>query len=147
ILLDTLKQDLRNMNEIFKIRNELRKEKIKINMESKEIESLLPQYKYLLDEKGKFIANKQSSHSITAQTQEAIDLKLVKEAKESLQAKQDSKETQHYMAILENHIKSIQNANIELRDFVGKEKIEDKIAILQQNQENILNAQRSRGVL
>ncbi|MBX7491280.1 Eco57I restriction-modification methylase domain-containing protein [Helicobacter turcicus] len=51
-LLKVLNQDFFNINAIFKIRQERRKEGIKINLDSKEIAHLLPQYPKYLDSKG-----------------------------------------------------------------------------------------------
>lgn len=56
-LIAMLKQDLLNMNDIFRIRQEKRKEGIKIDMDSKEIAHLIPQYSKHLDEKGKLRVN------------------------------------------------------------------------------------------
>ena len=59
-ILDTLKKDMSNINQIMILRNQFRKEGKKITMESEEIKDLLPTYKALLINEDKFVDPKEA---------------------------------------------------------------------------------------
>lgn len=121
-LLDTLKRDEKNINEIFVIRNNLRKEGIKLEMDSEEIKHLLPKYTHFFNEKGKFDANLAS---------EILELKSTSE---------EAKE-------LKNAVLSLENVEIKFNALNEKDSLKDKINTLLANQENISKASRAKDIL
>ncbi|TXE78490.1 hypothetical protein FPD46_07895 [Campylobacter peloridis] len=125
ILLNTLKKDLNNMNEIFKIRNEKRKNGIKLSLEDKEIENLLPKYKNLIDEKGKLILEK------------TISLKQNNKFKEKV--------TQEQFNDKNNNIEEYEE--LKILDIDEELSVEKKVDILCENQENINNFIRAKDIL
>ncbi|EKH7232752.1 Eco57I restriction-modification methylase domain-containing protein [Campylobacter upsaliensis] len=121
-LLDTLKRDEKNINEIFVIRNNLRKKSIKLEMDSEEIKHLLPKYTHFFNEKGKFDANLAS---------EILELKSTSE---------EAKE-------LKNAVLSLENVEIKFNALNEKDSLKDKINTLLANQENISKASRAKDIL
>lgn len=121
ILLDTLKKDLRNINEIFTIRNKLRKNGIKINMNSPEIKNLLPDYSKLLNEKGKFVASNLRKDDI----------------EKKIEIKNEEK----------NNIIEIETEEIKINEIDDNSTDEEKIDILINNQKNINNFIRAKDIL
>ncbi|BDB65728.1 hypothetical protein T36_2207 (plasmid) [Helicobacter cinaedi] len=131
ILLDTLKQDVRNMKEIINIRNAKRKDGIKIDMDSPEIKDLLPQYKKLLNEKGKFIGaeeakkikslnnviknenellkNKESKKEdkISRVVKKAVKIKEMKSENKAMDTNRDGNQKQNITKEIEKEILSI----------------------------------------
>lgn len=160
-LITMLKQDLLNMNDILRIRQEKRKEGIKIDMDSKEIAHLIPQYPKLLDERGKF--NSQNTQSINISenqeskmsdsTNRAISKVNWSEESQPIQCKTEAdkklkiSDEEKYIALIDNKIIQIEEANIEFQTFDKEDELEYRIAILEQNQTNILNAKRNRDIL
>lgn len=127
-LLETLKKDEKNINEIFAIRNKLRKEGIKIDMQSNEINHLLPQYPKLLNEKGKFDANLVNN-----------------EIKEN--EPYTDKSTEQKADELKEHIFSLENVEIKFKEFNKEDSLNTKVATLLANQENITKANRAKDIL
>lgn len=121
-LLDTLKRDEKNINEIFVIRNNLRKKSIKLEMDSEEIKHLLPKYTHFFNEKGKFNANL---------------------ASEILEQKSTSEEAKE----LKNAVLSLENVEIKFNALNEKDSLKDKINTLLANQENISRASRAKDIL
>ncbi|EGK8000733.1 hypothetical protein IO363_001145 [Campylobacter upsaliensis] len=121
-LLDTLKKDEKNINEIFAIRNKLRKEGVRLEMDSEEIKHLLPKYTHFFNEKGKFDANLAS---------EILELKSTSE---------EAKE-------LKNAVLSLENVEIKFNALNEKDSLKDKINTLLANQENISRASRAKDIL
>ncbi|EFR45465.1 hypothetical protein HW260_02225 [Helicobacter cinaedi] len=160
ILLDTLKADEKNINAIFELIAQNKKEGIKVTLDSKEIQHLLPQYPKLLDERGKF--NPQNAQSISiGKNQES---KISDSANKTISKENRSEESQpinvkeankklktpdeeKYVALIDNKIIQIEEANIEFQTFSRKDELEYRIAILEQNQANISNAKRNRDIL
>lgn len=123
ILLDTLKKDEKNMNEIFVIRNQLRKKGIKLEMNSKEIKQLLPKYPQFFNEKGKF------------------DLSLThKKEIEQKSVEQKAKE-------LKDVVMEVKNIEIDFKRFDEKDSLKVKVNTLLSNQENINKSIRARDIL
>lgn len=121
-LLDTLKRDEKNINEIFVIRNNLRKKSIKLEMDSEEIKHLLPKYTHFFNEKGKFNANL---------------------ASEILEQKSTSEEAKE----LKNAVLSLESVEIKFNPLNEKDSLKDKINTLLANQENISRASRAKDIL
>ncbi|WP_301009092.1 MULTISPECIES: SNF2-related protein, partial [Helicobacter] len=161
ILLDTLKADEKNINVIFELIAQNKKEGIRITLDSKEIQHLLPQYPKLLDERGKF--NSQNTQSINISenqeskmsdsTNRAISKVNWSEESQPIQCKTESdkklkiSDEEKYIALIDNKIIQIEEANIEFQTFDKEDELEYRIAILEQNQTNILNAKRNRDIL
>ena len=123
ILLDTLKKDEKNMNEIFVIRNQLRKKGVKLEMNSKEIKQLLPKYPQFFNEKGKF------------------DLSLThKKEIEQKSVEQKAKE-------LKDVVMEVKNIEIDFKRFDEKDSLKVKVNTLLSNQENINKSIRARDIL
>ncbi|WP_297731666.1 SNF2-related protein [Helicobacter sp. UBA3407] len=173
-LIAMLKQDLLNINDIFRIRQEKRKEGIKIDMDSKEIAHLIPQYPKHLDEKGKLQINcitkncenesslsaeslpKESKTDLAKETREPENdhleqPTLQKEAqdistKEDLQEKSKDLESKN-----ENLAKNSQDKNPNTQE-ITKTKIEIKDFTIQDNltnrmkilEQNMINIQRKQ---
>ncbi|TNB61619.1 Eco57I restriction-modification methylase domain-containing protein [Campylobacter helveticus] len=127
-LLETLKKDEKNINEIFAIRNKLRKEGIKIDMQSNEINHLLPQYPKLLNEKGKFDANLVNN-----------------EIKEN--EPYTDKSTEQKADELKEHIFSLENVEIKFKEFNKEDSLNTKVKTLLANQDNITKANRAKDIL
>ena len=161
ILLDTLKADEKNINVIFELIAQNKKEGIRITLDSKEIQHLLPQYPKLLDERGKF--NSQNTQSINISenqeskmsdsTNRAISKVSWSEESQPIQCKTEAdkklkiSDEEKYIALIDNKIIQIEEANIEFQTFDKEDELEYRIAILEQNQTNILNAKRNRDIL
>lgn len=125
-LITMLKQDLLNMNDIFRIRQEKRKEGIKIDMDSKEIAHLIPQYSKHLDEKGKLqinciTKNCENESSLSAES-------LPKESKTDLAKETIEPENTH----LEQS--TLQK---ETQDIPIKEDLQEKSKELESKSENL----------
>ncbi|BBB20450.1 hypothetical protein [Helicobacter cinaedi] len=161
ILLDTLKADEKNINAIFELIAQNKKEGIKVTLDSKDIQHLLPQYPKLLDERGKF--NPQNAQSISIgknqeskmsdSTNRAISKVNWSEESQPIQCKTEANkklktpDEEKYVALIDNKIIQIEEANIEFQTFSRKDELEYRIAILEQNQANISNAKRNRDIL
>ena len=125
-LLDVLKQDELNINEIFKIRTQLRKEGIKIDLKSQEIAHLLPQYPKFLNEKGEFKLNEneQSKEAKNKENENQANVEMTLENKEQ--------------TLNENIIQDIQKSNnensqsLEQNEFVSKNET-NSLQILENN--------------
>lgn len=105
-ILKTLKEDLKNINEIFRIRNELRKEGIIINnLNAEQIIHLVPKYPIFLNKNGKLEPNNKTKECIQTQT---FDIDIQPNSKiESIEIelkKYDEQDTQNkkFEIILEN---------------------------------------------
>ena len=125
-LITMLKQDLLNMNDIFRIRQEKRKEGIKIDMDSKEIAHLIPQYSKHLDEKGKLqinciTKNYENESSLSAES-------LPKESKTDLVKETREPENTH----LEQPTLQKETQNIPI-----KEDLQEKSKELESKSENL----------
>lgn len=116
-IIDILKQDMLHINEIFTIRQEKRQEGIKIDMQSKEIAHLLPQYTKYLNEKGKFVMNKEEQQEQTEL--EILTSKTLKENEEEMKvsntqttpdidknSQNENKETSLSQDLKQNELKS-----------------------------------------
>lgn len=128
--IDVLKQDLLNINEIFAIRNQKRKEGIKIDMQSEEIKDLLPQYPNYLDSKGRLLESKITEFK-------------EKEIQKQEKSQNDTHQIKSYILSIDKQLQRVEEA-ISLQSFKQEDKLEDRIAILSHNQSNIANAKRSR---
>lgn len=137
--IDILKQDLLNINEIFAIRNQKRKEGIKIDMQSEEIKHLLPQYSKFLNDKGRLLDSK-----IIEFKEKALQ-KQERAKNEFKNQEQISQITTPYILFDDTQLQI--GETIPLRSFEQEDKIEEKIAILNHNQNNITNAKRARSLL
>lgn len=125
-LIAMLKQDLLNMNDIFRIRQEKRKEGIKIDMDSKEIAHLIPQYSKHLDEKGKLqinciTKNCENESSLSAES-------LPKESKTDLA--KETREPEH------THLEQ-PTLQKETQDIPIKEDLQEKSKELESKSENL----------
>ena len=145
ILLNTLKQDMRNIQEIMKIRNEQRKEGIKIDMNSQEVAHLLPQYMKLLDEKGKFVGADKAQQIELLKTDYAEQKQKVESIEQKLSEHAPSE--RKMPESIDMNIASVEQAQIEFQEFLAKHSTEEKIAILQNNQVHIVQAPRSRNIV
>lgn len=116
VFLDTLRKDLKNVNEIFKIRNEMRKKGIKISLESKEIQHLLPEYPKLLNEKGKFAPNEENKMDLQDDKPNEIKLEL---------------------DFMQNENQTKIEEEVKILDFGKNDNTEDRMKILFQNQNNL----------
>ncbi len=145
ILLNTLKQDMRNIQEIMKIRNEQRKKGIKIDMNSQEVAHLLPQYMKLLDEKGKFVGADKAQQIELLKT----DYTKQKQKVESIEQKlsEHAPSERKMPESIDMNIVSVEQAQIEFQEFLAKHSTEEKVAILQNNQVHIAQAPRSRNIV
>lgn len=142
--IDVLKQDSLNMNEIFAIRNQKRKEGIKIDMQSEEIKDLLPQYPNYLNSKGRLLESK-----ITEFKEKEIQKqeKSQNDTKNQEQVSQiDTHQLKPYILSIDTQLQRVEES-ISLQSFKQEDKLEDKIAILTHNQSNIANAKRVRDLL
>ena len=111
------------MNEIFVIRNQLRKKGVKLEMNSKEIKQLLPKYPQFFNEKGKF------------------DLSLThKKEIEQKSVEQKAKE-------LKDVVMEVKNIEIDFKRFDEKDSLKVKVNTLLSNQENINKSIRARDIL
>ena len=145
ILLNTLKQDMRNIQEIMKIRNEQRKEGIKIDMNSQEVAHLLPQYMKLLDEKGKFVGADKAQQIELLKTDYAEQKQKVESIEQKLSEHAPSE--RKMPESIDMNIVSVEQAQIEFQEFLAKHSTEEKVAILQNNQVHIAQAPRSRNIV
>lgn len=145
ILLNTLKQDMRNIQEIMKIRNEQRKEGIKIDMNSQEVAHLLPQYMKLLDEKGKFVGADKAQQIELLKTDYAEQKQKVESIEQKLSEHAPSE--RKMPESIDMNIASVEQAQIEFQEFLAKHSTEEKVAILQNNQVHIVQAPRSRNIV
>lgn len=177
ILIDVLKQDELNINEIFKIRQEKRKEGIKIDFESEEIKHLLPKYYQFMNEKGMLqIQNKAlitdeklellniiepekkeeltSQNSLDSQKNDSVNIEqenkenTTKSVQKEENQKNETLETIRYKTIKKEPIVNSNNIKIDIKDFdENTTNIEDKMKILEQNMANIQNNVNSRKIL
>lgn len=145
ILPNTLKQDMRNIQEIMKIRNEQRKEGIKIDMNSQEVAHLLPQYMKLLDEKGKFVGADKAQQIELLKTDYAEQKQKVESIEQKLSEHAPSE--RKMPESIDMNIVSVEQAQIEFQEFLAKHSTEEKVAILQNNQVHIAQAPRSRNIV
>lgn len=167
-LIDVLKQDELNINEIFKIRQEKKKEGIKIDEKSKEIKHLLPKYHKFLNERGKLqIQNdnqqeKQNEVLITSEKLESENLiyqdnqsdnpvNAVQENKEndtkSIE-KDETLEIKEDKTAKKELIESSNNIKIDIKSFdENTTNIDDKMKILEQNMANIQKNSHSKRLL
>lgn len=134
-LIAMLKQDLLNMNDIFRIRQEKRKEGIKIDMDSKEIAHLIPQYSKLLDEKGKLqinciTKNCENESSLSAES-------LPKESKTDLAKETREPENTH----LEQQTLQKETQNIPI-----KEDLQEKHKDLESKDENVAKISQNESI-
>lgn len=173
ILLETLEQDIRNMNEIKKIRNEKIKEGIKINLESPEIKDYLPKYKMLIDEKGNLISENKAKKTLEANKTAILEEKKIiaqlenmdknKEEKENLKKEIEKAKIASNSENEEQPIKfsnraammmrnSVRNGKmlepntikINLKEFSVKEPLEVKAKILEENDKQISMEMRGK---
>lgn len=166
ILLETLEQDKRNMNEIRKIRNEKIKEGIKINLDSIEIKDYLPKYKMLIDEKGNLInqnkAKKELENNRDVILKEKIVVAQLEEMDKNKEQKEDfKKEWEKFKntddnkspikfsdrALIMRNRNPIRNSDvmiepntmkIPIKEFKNEESLEIKTKILEDN-DRIMN--------
>lgn len=137
--IDILKQDSLNMSGIFAIKNQKRKEGVKIDMQSEEIKHLLPQYPKFLDGKGRLLDSK------IIEFKEKSLQKQEKTQNELKNQEQISQIATPY-SLLDIQLSQI-DKTIPLQSFEQEDKLEEKIAILNRNQNNITNAKRARSLL
>lgn len=137
--IDILKQDSLNMSGIFAIRNQKRKEGVKIDMQSEEIKHLLPQYPKFLDGKGRLLDSK------IIEFKEKSLQKQEKTQNELKNQEQISQIATPY-SLLDIQLSQI-DKTIPLQSFEQESELEEKIAILNRNQNNITNAKRARSLL
>lgn len=113
--LDILKKDMRNINEIFTIRNNLRKEGIIVQEDSIEIKDLLPKYSDYLDDKGKLIINSNDNKELLVSNLNTENKKNFSEYKHNdneannfkkqlLNSKDDTEKTEIMINIFKNKI-------------------------------------------
>lgn len=138
-LLDTLKQDLRNLNEIMNIRNKLRKEGVRIDMQSEQIKHLLPKYPLLLDDKNKFIGV-QKLHLDSQEEQQMRE----KNQNERIALSDEQQETLNYIKTLDENLAKIAEVSIDFQKFSKKDTLEVKVEVLKENQHHIASTTRSR---
>ncbi|MCL9821887.1 SNF2-related protein [Helicobacter sp. 14348-15] len=137
-LIAMLKQDLLNMNDIFRIRQEKRKEGIKIEMDSQEIADLIPQYPKYLDEKGKLQVN------AIAERKDESPLPVESLPKESKESKTD----------LEKEITEPKNTHLEqtapqqeIQNMpTKKEDLQEKRKDLESKDENVAKISQNESI-
>ncbi|MCI2236862.1 SNF2-related protein, partial [Helicobacter sp. CaF467b] len=137
-LIAMLKQDLLNMNDIFRIRQEKRKEGIKIEMDSQEIADLIPQYPKYLDEKGKLQVN------AIAERKDESPLPVESLPKESKESKTD----------LEKEITEPKNTHLEqtapqqeIQNMpTKKEDLQEKHKDLESKDENVAKISQNESI-
>lgn len=136
-LIAMLKQDLLNMNDIFRIRQEKRKEGIKIEMDSQEIADLIPQYPKYLDEKGKLQVN------AIAERKDESPLPVESLPKESKESKTD----------LEKEITEPKNTHLEqsmpqqeTQEPTKKEDLQKKHKDLESKDENVAKISQNESI-
>ena len=160
ILLETLKQDRRNMNEIRRIRNEKIKEGKKIDLKSPEIKDFLPKYKELLDENGNLISKDLQDLKNIEQTVKTETPKIVELEKEKIVANIMPQKPEAEMVLASKTLptqnqrhnkmmfpKSNESEQNTIKDFESSAPLFEKLKILEENNQSLNNAQRARDVL
>ena len=137
-LIAMLKQDLLNMNDIFRIRQEKRKEGIKIEMDSQEIADLIPQYPKYLDEKGKLQVN------AIAERKDESPLPVESLPKESKESKTDLEKeiTEPKNTHLEQTAPQQEIQNIPTK----KEDLQEKRKDLESKDENVAKISQNESI-
>lgn len=134
ILLDTLKKDLSNINEIFRIRKAYQKQGIKIAINSPEIKDLIPKYHNFLDSKGKFkfVEEEASKEVQMNEKQEIVD--NFKDEILSIQKKNKIED-------------NILTESVDFNDNTQNKSLEEKINLVLQMQKETEYIQRPKEIL
>lgn len=152
-LLETLKQDKRNMNEIRRIRNEKIKVGKKIDFKSPEIKDFLPKYKELLDENGNFAPKDSQKVVETAKAIKIEEEKIVTniapqtpevELVSANNVMPSQNERHNRMMFSKRNETAEQNA---IKDFESSAPLLEKIKILEENNQSLNNKQRAKDIL
>ncbi len=108
-ILDTLKKDMSNINQIMILRNQFRKNGKKITMESEEIKDLLPTYKALLVNEDKFVDPKEAEKILKdiadGNYKESKEVKEIQKPEQPVVNNEKDKENQNLLRKITNIIK------------------------------------------
>ncbi|CAD7289518.1 hypothetical protein LMG7974_01595 [Campylobacter majalis] len=153
VLLKVLKQDLKNIEEIFRIRNEKRKESILINdFSDHNIAHLAPQYSKFLNKNGKLepkeIVNDIKDTEVISLDEPILEIQQdqAQESKQEQQSKQEeAMQTQEKLLVLDEITaeNKIEPLKINLKDFNSND-IADKIDIMFENMQIMENSKDKR---
>lgn len=167
-ILKLIKQDEKNINEIFRIRNELRTQGIIINnLSAPQISHLVPKYPLITNKNGKLVPNllsdeilqsiKSPMQNLAQNAEKEVIKKIVNESENIAK---DSKTSQDETKINEpqEKLKSMckedvlpgaePNTNeIEIKEFSNSMSIEERLKILQVNQTNLKKTKHSKKIL
>lgn len=136
-ILKTLKEDLKNINEIFRIRNELRKQGIVINdLNAEQIADLAPKYPQFLNKNGKLEPK-------TTMATDDISSVQIQEVKEQEQIEQSNQSPSVDIQI-DGKIEPIE---IKLKEYREQDTEEEKFNIILENDRILKEARRAKSIL
>lgn len=149
-ILKIIEQDSKNINEIFRIRNELRKEGIIINdLSAPQIAHLVPKYPLVMNKNEKLDPSLVSDEILESLKKPAQNLEKNKnKIKDEPKEVEKPKEVEN-LKVQDDKPKSMRKEDvmIKIKNFTSQMSLDEKLKILEENQRKIESIQRSRKIL